>query len=159
MNIEVHFRGCHISGHQLHNWYKKSFRFFMILALIVASAIHFNFLQVFKGFVFSLTTVLIGVIWAMGTMVLLGFNITYFCGTLFPPILIIIRYMKTVYISLQKYHYEFALHGNQAKISGQGGSARWTCNIFDKCHHSRGFGSFIVTSNPIMVEFWHYCGC
>ena len=52
-----------------------------------------------------------------------------------------------------KYHYEFALHGNQAKSLARVVQRVGLATFLTNATTAVGFGSFIVTSNPIMVEF------
>lgn len=150
-DIEVHFSGMPYIRTSITQLVQKELQIFMILALIVASAILLIFFRSLRALVFSLTTVLIGVIWAMGTMVLLGFNITILSGII-PPILIIIGIENCIYL-ITKYHYEFALHGNQAKSLARVVQRVGLATFLTNATTAVGFGSFIVTSNPIMVEF------
>ncbi len=56
---------------------------------------------------------MVGVIWAVGTMGLLGYKITLLTGML-PSLLIVIGIPNSIYM-LNKYHHEFRAHGNKIK--------------------------------------------
>ncbi|HPE99912.1 MAG TPA: MMPL family transporter [Bacteroidales bacterium] len=149
--IEMHFSGMPYIRTSISNLVQKELKVFMILALIVASIILLVFFRSLKALVFSITTVIIGVIWAVGTMVLMGFDITILSGII-PPILIIIGIENCIYL-ITKYHYEFAQHGNQAKSLARVVQRVGLATFLTNATTAVGFGSFMVTSNPIMVEF------
>lgn len=149
--IEMHFSGMPYIRTSISNLVQKELKIFMILALIVASIILLVFFRSLKALVFSITTVIIGVIWAVGSMVLMGFDITILSGII-PPILIIIGIENCIYL-ITKYHYEYAIHGNQAKSLARVVQRVGLATFLTNATTAVGFGSFMVTSNPIMVEF------
>ncbi|HCB61054.1 MAG: hypothetical protein A2W93_07060 [Bacteroidetes bacterium GWF2_43_63] len=150
-DIEMHFSGMPYIRTSISKLVQQELKIFIILALIVASIILLVFFRSFKALVFSITVVIIGVIWAMGSMVLFGFNITILSGVI-PPILIIIGIENCIYL-ITKYHYEFAQHGNQAKSLSRVVQRVGFATLLTNATTAVGFGSFMVTSNPIMVEF------
>lgn len=150
-NIEMYFSGMPYIRTTITQMVKSEMIIFVILAIVVASIILLVFFRSIKALVFSIATVIIGVIWSMGMMVILGYDITMLSGVI-PPILIIIGIENCIYL-ITKYHYEYAIHGNQAKalsrVVQRVGFATFLTNVTTAV----GFGSFIVTTNPIMIEF------
>lgn len=149
--IEMHFSGMPYIRTSISKLVQQELQIFILLALIVASLILLVFFRSFKALVFSITVVIIGVIWAVGFMVLFGFDITILSGVI-PPILIIIGIENCIYL-ITKYHYEFAQHGNQAKSLSRVVQRVGFATLLTNATTAVGFGSFMVTSNPIMVEF------
>jgi hypothetical protein len=95
--------------------------------------------------------VIISVIWLMGIMVLMGYQITILTGIL-PPLLIVIGVENNIFI-LNKYHHEFRSHGNKVKalsrVVQKVGNATFLTNLTTAI----GFAAFIITGNKILVEF------
>ena len=62
---------------------------------------------------YSMLVVGVGVVWAIGTLVILGFKITILTA-LIPPLIIVIGIPNCIFL-INKYHNEFKLHGNKIK--------------------------------------------
>lgn len=126
-------------------------RFFVILAMIVASIFLLIFFRSFKAMVFPMLIVLISVVWALGIISLFGYTITLLTGII-PPLLIIIGVENCIFL-LNKYHHEYRSHGNKVKalsrVVQRVGNATFLTNLTTAI----GFAAFIVTGNPILVEF------
>jgi len=150
-DIEMHFSGMPYIRTTISNLVQHELKIFVLLALVVASIILLLFFRSVKALAFSLIVVIVGVIWTLGTMVLLGFDLTMLSGVL-PPILIIIGIENCIYL-ITKYHYEYAQHGNQAKSLARVVARVGFATFLTNATTAVGFGSFMVTSNPIMVEF------
>ena len=84
---------------------------FTLAALLVAGILLFVFFRSKKAVIFPLIIVIISVIWALGSIALLGFKITILTGIL-PPLLIIIGVENCVFL-LNKFHTEYREHGNK----------------------------------------------
>lgn len=124
---------------------------FIILSLLITTFILYLFFRSFRIIGFCLLIVLICVCWTVGTMALLGTKITLLTAML-PPLLIVICIPNMVFM-INKYHTEFDHHGNQIKalqrLIQKIGNASFLSNLTT----AAGFGTFIVTSSQILVEF------
>ena len=150
-NLKLHYSGLPyirvINSIQI----KKEIYLFSLLAIAICAFILFIFFRSFKAVIIPLSIVIIGVIWAMGTMSLLGYKITLLTGMV-PSLLIVIGIPNSVYM-INKYHQEFKLHGNKIKalqrVIIKIGNATFLTNLTT----AAGFGTFIFTHSKILKEF------
>ncbi|WP_238480288.1 efflux RND transporter permease subunit [Mangrovibacterium lignilyticum] len=130
---------------------KKEIYLFSALAMGLCILTLFFFFRSFKAVLFPVVIVLTGVIWAMGTMGLLGYKINLLTGMI-PSLLIVIGIPNSIYM-LNKYHYEFRSHGNKIKslqrVIMKIGNATFLTNLTT----ASGFATFIVTNSEILREF------
>ncbi|MDP4185185.1 MAG: MMPL family transporter [Bacteroidota bacterium] len=130
---------------------KKELFIFVFLALAICIAILFVFFRTFKAILFPTIIVIIGVIWGVGLLALFGYKITLLSGKI-PVLLIVIGISNCIYL-LNKYHYEFRIHNNQAKalhrVITRIGKATFLSNVTV----AAGFLTFILTSSDILREF------
>jgi predicted RND superfamily exporter protein len=124
---------------------------FSALALGLCMLILYLFFRSFKAVFIPISIVLIGVIWALGTMALFGYKITLLTGMI-PTLLIVIGIPNSIYM-LNKYHHEFKDHGNKLKslqrVILRIGKATFLTNLTT----AAGFGTFIITNSEILKEF------
>lgn len=130
---------------------KKEIYLFSILALLICIVVLFLFFRSFKAVFFPVVIVLIGVVWSMGILSLLGFKITMLSGMI-PPLLIVIGIPNSIYM-LNKFHHEFVQHGNRVKalqrVIIKIGNATFLTNLTT----AAGFATFVVTKSDILVHF------
>ncbi|MBE0641446.1 MAG: MMPL family transporter, partial [Bacteroidales bacterium] len=126
-------------------------KFFVILAMIVASAFLLAFFRSIKAMVFPMLIVIISVIWALGIISMFGYEITLLTGII-PPLLIIIGVENCIFL-LNKYHHEFRAHGNKIKALSRVVQRVGNATLLTNLTTAIGFAAFIVTGNPILVEF------
>jgi len=124
---------------------------FSALAVGLCALILFIFFRSLKAVLFPLLIVITGVIWAMGSMALLGFKISLLTGMI-PSLLIVIGIPNSIYM-LNKYHYEFRAHRNKIKalqrVIIRIGTATFLTNLTTAC----GFATFIITNSQLLREF------
>ncbi|WP_245915639.1 efflux RND transporter permease subunit [Mangrovibacterium marinum] len=130
---------------------KKEIYLFSALAMGLCILVLFLFFRSFKAVLIPVTIVLTGVIWAVGTMGLLGFKITLLTGMI-PSLLIVIGIPNSIYM-LNKYHYEFRAHGNKIKalqrVIIKIGNATFLTNLTT----ASGFATFVITNSEILRQF------
>lgn len=130
---------------------KKEMVLFMILSALVTATILFLFFRSFRTMFFSLLVVAVGAVWSIGTMSLLGFEITLLTAML-PPLLIVIGIPNCIFM-INKYHAEYTTHGNKImalqRVIMRVGNAIFLTNLTT----ASGFATFIITSSAILVEF------
>ncbi|RJE71924.1 RND family transporter [Reichenbachiella sp. MSK19-1] len=92
---------------------KDELRMFLVLSVIVTGFILFLFFRSFKVLLVALAIIGMVVLWVVGTLVLLDYEITLLTGLL-PPIIVVIGIPNTVYM-INKYHQEYFAHGDQER--------------------------------------------
>jgi len=149
--VKMRFSGLPYTRTLMRRMVKSEIILFTFIALLVTSILLFYFFRSFRVVLFSMLIVLTAVIWAMGSMVLLGYEITILTGMI-PPLLIVIGIPNSVFL-LNKYHQEYAQHGNQMKalhrVIYKVGQATFLTNLTTAI----GFATFIVTRNQSLIEF------
>lgn len=149
--IEMHYSGLPYIRTIISKKVENELKIFVLLSLLIAALILAIFFRSLKAVVFPMLIVVIGVIWTLGTMVLLGYNITMLSGII-PPILIIIGMENCIYL-LTKYHDEYIKSKNKIKALSQVIHKVGYATFLTNATTAVGFGSFIVTGNDILVEF------
>ncbi|WP_423126391.1 efflux RND transporter permease subunit [Gaoshiqia sp. Z1-71] len=130
---------------------KKEIFLFSALAMALCIITLFLFFRSFKAVLIPMLIVSTGVVWAMGTMSLLGFKITLLTGMI-PSLLIVIGIPNSIYM-LNKYHHEFRAHGNKIKslqrVIIKIGNATFLTNLTT----ASGFATFVITNSEILRQF------
>jgi len=149
--LEMYFSGSPYTRTKIGKIIKEELGLFIILASIVTAVLLFMFFRSLKVVFFSLLVVGTSVVWALGTLHLLGFNLTVLSGMI-PPLLIVIGIPNNVFL-LNKYHLEYRNHGNKIKslqrVISKVGNAIFLTNLTT----AAGFATFIITNNRLLVEF------
>ena len=130
---------------------KKEILLFILLTLFVTSSILFLFFRSIKTTLISMMVVVIGAIWAFGTMSLFGYEITLLTA-LVPPVLIVIGIPNCIFL-INKFHAEFKRNGdknNALKIMiSKIGNITFLTNITT----ASGFAAFTLTESQSLQEF------
>ncbi|MGM0566975.1 MAG: efflux RND transporter permease subunit [Bacteroidota bacterium] len=150
-DITVHYSGLPYIRTITSEKIKNELNFFIILAILIASVALFLFFRSVKAVIFPMLVVIISVTWVMGTIVLLGYKITILTGIL-PPLLIIIGVENAIFL-LNKYHYEYRIHGNKIKALSRMVQRVGNATFLTNLTTAVGFAAFIATGNRILVEF------
>lgn len=124
---------------------------FIAAALLVTSLIFFFFFRSFRATLISVCVVVIGVMWAFGTLGLLQYEITVLTA-LIPPVIIVIGIPNCIFL-INKYQQEVKKHGNQAlslqRVISKIGNATLMTNVTT----ASGFATFIITDSKLLSEF------
>ena len=92
MNVKVHYSGLPYIRTKSTIKTKSEVHLFIFLALGITALIMLLFFRSFSAMFYSMLVVGIGVIWAVGTIALLGYKITILTA-LIPPLIIVIGYI------------------------------------------------------------------
>ncbi len=130
---------------------KSEIGLFIALAMAVTALIMFLFFRSATATIFSMLVVGIGVAWSMGSMVLLGYNITILTA-LIPPLIIVIGIPNCVFL-LNKYHYEYKNHGNKVRALNRVIQKVGRASLMTNMTTAAGFATFALTNSKILVEF------
>jgi uncharacterized protein len=149
--LEVYYSGLPYIRIKTAEKIESELYMFVFLALIITGLIMFLFFRSLRVVLFSMLVVAAGVIWSLGTIALLGFEITLLTAMI-PPLLIVIGIPNSVFL-LNKYHNEYRRHGNKIRalqrVIQKIGAATFLTNLTT----SAGFATFILTSTQILREF------
>ncbi len=124
---------------------------FIGAALLITSLIFFFFFRSFRATFISMCVVIIGVMWAFGTLGLLGFEITVLTAII-PPLIIVIGIPNCIFL-INKYQQEVKKHGNQAKSLQRVVSKIGNATLMTNLTTAAGFATFIVTDSELLTEF------
>jgi len=148
---EIHYSGMPYIRAEYMRRISQETQFFMYLALIVTALILWVFFRYFNAVFFSMIVVIIGVIWSVGTMALLGYKVTVLTG-LIPPLIIIIGLPNCIFL-INKYQEELARHHNKMKALGRMVQKVGLSNLLANITTAIGFGVFYFTNSSMLVEF------
>ncbi|WP_034061007.1 efflux RND transporter permease subunit [Lacinutrix jangbogonensis] len=124
---------------------------FVLAALAITSFIFFLFFRSFRATFISLIVVCTGVMWTLGILGLLKYEITVLTA-LIPPLIIVIGIPNCIFL-INKYQHEVKLHGNKVKslqrVITKVGNATLMTNVTT----ASGFATFIFTESKLLKEF------
>ena len=124
---------------------------FIGAALAVTSLIFFFFFRSFRATFISMIVVMIGVMWALGFLGLLQYDITVLTA-LIPPLIIVIGIPNCIFL-INKYQQEVKKHGNQAKSLQRVISKIGNATLMTNVTTASGFATFMFTDSKLLSEF------
>lgn len=138
------------------NRIKHEMNWFLIGSLLLSAVTLLLFFRSFSSMLISLVVVVIGVVWSLGTIVLLGYKITLLIA-LIPPLIVVIGVPNCIYF-LNKYHSAYRDTGNKQEalvtMVGRMGIVTLFCNIAAAV----GFAVFALTKSALLYEFGAVAG-
>lgn len=124
---------------------------FAVWAVIVCAIILYIIFRSVKNVLFSLLVVVVSVVWVLGWMGVFDYELTMLSAML--SSLIIVICVPNCVFFLNKYHQEYAAHGNKIKalqrVIYKVGNSLFLSNLTTAV----GFLAFLVTDSTIMQEF------
>jgi predicted RND superfamily exporter protein len=149
--LQVHYSGLPYIRTITSKKLEDELKLFLLLAFLVASAFLFLFFRSKRAVVFTGLVVVVIVIWIFGVISLLGYEITMLTAVL-PPLLVVIVVENCIFI-LNKYYYEFRMHGNKVKSLSRVIHRIGKANLITNAATAAGFASFTITGNKMLIEF------
>jgi hypothetical protein len=154
--IELHTSGLPYIRTSIGNRIKAEMNYFLVGFILFSAITLFLFFRSFSATVISLFVVIAGVIFSLGTIVLLGYKITLLTA-LIPPLVVVIGVPNCIYF-LNKYHTSYKETGNREKalvtMVGRMGIVTLFCNIAAAI----GFAVFALTKSALLQEFGAVAG-
>ncbi len=150
-NVEIHYSGMPYIRTLTMQKIKRELFMFILMSIAVAAFIMFLFFRSLKVVISSLLVVGISIMWVMGTIVLFNFKITILTGVI-PSLIVIIVIENCIYI-LNKYHWEFRLHGNKMRALVQVIQRIGFASLMTNAATALGFAAFIMVPNQMLREF------
>ncbi len=124
---------------------------FVLGAMGVTSLIFFLFFRSIRATFISMIIVLFGVVWSLGTLGWMGYEITILTA-LIPPLIIVIGIPNCIFL-INKYQQEVAKHGNQVKSLQQVIVKIGNATLMTNLTTASGFATFILTDSKLLKEF------
>ena len=109
--IQLHYAGLPFVRSVMTSKVQAELKMFLVLSVVVTALILLFFFRSFNAVIFPVIVIGVMIIWSLGSLVLLGYKITLLTG-LIPPIIVVIGIPNCIYL-LNKYHQEYARHGEQ----------------------------------------------
>ncbi len=130
---------------------KAELGLFIGLSIGVTSLLLFIFFRSFKIVLIANTVVFAGVIWSLGSIGALDYQLSILM-VLIPPLIIVISIPNCIFL-INKFHQEIKTHGNKAKalsrVIQKIGNATFLTNLTT----ALGFSTFIFTNSERLAEF------
>lgn len=150
-NLELHYSGMPYIRTAIMEKVSHEMELFLALAIIVMAIILWTFFRSFTSVFFSIIVVAIGVIWSLGTIQLLDYKITILSG-LIAPLIMVIGIPNCIFL-INKYHSEFAKHGNKIKALSRTIETVGVTLFLANITTAIGFGVLYFTNSSLLVEF------
>ncbi len=150
-HTEVHYSGMPYIRTSITEMLQHELFIFILIAILVAALIMIIFFRSWQVVLTSLIVIVITVIWALGTIALFNFKISALIGVT-PSLIIIIAIENCIYL-INKYHWEYKIHGNKVKAQSRVITKIGFATLLTNVTTATGFASFIFTSNIMLKEF------
>ncbi len=126
-------------------------KWFLLASALLCAIILLLFFRSLSSMLLSLAVVSIGVVWSLGTMHLLGYNITLLTA-LIPPLVVVIGIPNCIYF-LNKYHTSYNQTGDKNAALILMVEKMGIVTLFCNLTAAIGFAVFALTKSAILQEF------
>ena len=155
-SLEMHVSGLPYIRTVLAKRISDEMRWFLTISVILSAIILLLFFRSLTSMFLSIVVVGIGVVWSLGTMVLLGYKVTMLTA-LIPPLVVVIGIPNCIYF-LNKYHVSFNETGNKQTALVQMVERMGIVTLFCNITAAIGFAVFFLTRSQILKEFGAVAG-
>ncbi|MEQ9187871.1 MAG: MMPL family transporter [Cryomorphaceae bacterium] len=149
--IKIYYSGMPYIRENLSALVKKELKTLLMLTILITITILLIFFRSIKPVLISMTVVCMGVIWSLGTLNILGYEITILTS-LISPLVIVIGIPNCIYL-INKFHSELNEHGNKAKALVRVVSRIGSATFMTNATTATGFLTFVFTESILLVEF------
>ena len=155
-NLQIYLSGLPLIRTEMATRIANEMRLFLLASVILSAFILLLFFRSVGTMLLSLAVVIIGVVWSLGTIHLLGYKITLLTA-LIPPLVVVIGIPNCIYF-LNKYHTSFNETGEKRtaliEMVGRMGVVTLFCNL----SAAIGFAVFALTRSDVLKEFGEVAG-
>jgi len=149
--IKLHYAGLPFVRSVITSQVGQELKIFLVVSIIITGIILLIFFRSLRAVLFPIIVIGIIVVWVLGTISLFGFKISLLSGMI-PPIIVVIGIPNAIYL-LNKYHTEFASHGNKilaiSRVVRKVGLATFLTNLTTAI----GFLVLLTADITILREF------
>lgn len=150
-NIELHFSGMPYIRTAVMEKVSHELKLFLLLAVIMTTVILGAFFRSFSSVIISVIVVAIGVLWSIGSIELLNYKITILTA-LIPPLIMVIGVPNCIFL-INKYHSEYAHHGNKVKALARMITTIGVSLFLANITTAIGFGVLVFTKSSFLAQF------
>jgi len=151
LNTNLHYSGLPHIRSTLAQVVASEMKLFILAAALITALILFVFFRSFKAVMVSMLVVGVAVLWSLGLLSLLGYQISVLTG-LVPPLIIVIGVANCIFL-LNKYHSEFRIHGNKIKALTRVVRKIGKATLLTNATTAAGFATFAILESEVMREF------
>ncbi len=148
---EVYLSGLPLIRTELSTRIADEMKWFLLGSVLLSALILLLFFRSVSSMLLSLGVVIIGVLWTLGTMHLLGYSITLLTA-LIPPLIVVIGIPNCIYF-LNKYHTAYTDKGDRGQALVTMVSRMGIVTLFCNLAAAIGFAVFALTKSEILQEF------
>ena len=149
--IQLRFSGMPFVRTVMQQKTDRELKLFIGLSIGITALILFLFFRSVTAVVFPLIVIGVVVTWVLGTVGILGYNITILTG-LIPSIIVVIGIPNSIYL-LNKYHQEFAKHGNKMRALSMMIRKIGLVTLITNFTTAIGFLVLVTTDIKLLKEF------
>ena len=155
-SFETHLSGLPLIRTVLAKRIADEMQWFLIISVILSAIILLLFFRSVTSMLLSITVVGIGVVWSLGTMVLMDYKITLLTA-LIPPLVVVIGIPNCIYF-LNKFHVSYNETGDKTKALVKMVDRMGIVTLFCNITAAIGFAVFFLTRSQILKEFGAVAG-
>lgn len=155
-NLEIHLSGLPLIRTVLAKRIADEMQWFLLASLVLSAIILLLFFRSVSTMLLSLAVVITGVVWSVGTMVLMGYKITLLTA-LIPPLVVVIGIPNCIYF-LNKFHVSYNETGDKSKALIRMVEKMGVVTLFCNITAAIGFAVFALTRSQILKEFGAVAG-
>jgi predicted RND superfamily exporter protein len=149
--LEVYVSGLPLVRTKLATRISNEMSWFLMVSLILSAVILLIFFRSVSSMLLSLGIVIIGVVWSLGTMHLIGYKITLLTA-LIPPLIVVIGIPNCIYF-LNKYHVAWTDHSEKKTALVNMVERMGIVTLFCNLSAAIGFAVFALTKSATLKEF------
>lgn len=154
--IEMHYSGLPLIRTNLATKIADEMKWFLFGSVILSAIILLLFFRSFSAMLLSLGVVIIGVVWSVGTIHLLGYKITLLTAVI-PPLVVVIGIPNCIYF-LNKYHTAYRDTGDKKMALVEMVNRMGVVTLFCNIAAAIGFAVFALTKSAVLKEFGMVAG-
>jgi uncharacterized protein len=155
-SLEINLSGLPLIRTVLAKRIADEMRWFLIGSVVLSAVILLLFFRSFSSMLLSIAVVGIGVVFSLGTMVLMGYKITLLTA-LIPPLVVVIGIPNCIYF-LNKFHVSFNETGDKEKALVKMVERMGIVTLFCNITAAIGFAVFALTRSSILKQFGAVAG-
>ncbi len=150
-SIEFHYSGLPLIRTNLATKVADEMRWFLLGSILLSAVILLLFFRSTSAMLLSLGVVIIGVVWSLGTIHMLGYKITLL-NALIPPLVVVIGIPNCIYF-LNKFHTSYNDTGDKRTALVEMVNRMGIVTLFCNISAAIGFAVFALTKSAILKEF------
>lgn len=155
-NSAVHLSGLPLIRTVVSDRIQEEMKIFLIGSLVLSILILLIFFRSVSTTLLSMTVVIIGVVWSVGLMQLMGYKISLLTA-LIPSLVVVIGIPNCIYF-INKYHTSYLQSGDKDQSLIDMVSKMGVVTLFCNITAAIGFAVFALTRSAILKEFGAVAG-